>query len=462
MSMNTVKGAPLTTYLTPEGEKQLEDVASVGGGELVRAGQGDTGIDKMADSLRKLMSEELTERVETVYADVFQYPLALATLFLLAEAGAQLGRRRRPVQDEPLPKTPHRKLRRTLNAALLALLALGCEPYDRLFERDSPTVEEAKAALKSGDSKKAIELLTQFLESGECQEGVIGFGARAKAYPHAAFDLGLAFGTGGKLAPSPQKNAQATPPAPSIPGLGLPVSPADPGAQSGPGGPGTPPGKTGELDCALRLLAPLADGESEPAALRARALYLMGQIEMQKGEFEGAADAYTRGLRFAPALPEGSGDSLGRDLAFNRSIALLRALEKKKQEEEQKKKDEQEKKEGDDSDKKDESKPDEQKSDSQDQEKKDDPQKPKDSASDDKQKAPKEPENGKPEATPPQDGAQQPKPEAPNDQAPEPRQAPQVSQDERILDQLEETPTLQEETAKQRARGARGRVLEDK
>jgi Ca-activated chloride channel homolog len=471
------KGAPLTTYLTPEGEKQLDDVASVGGGLVVRAGQGDTGIDKMADSLRKLMSEELTERVETVYADVFQYPLAAAVVLLLLDAWIQLGKRRIRAPEPPIEKMPRRKTRRLMHAAWLALLGLGCEPYDRLFERDSPAVEEAKAALQAGDGKRATEILTQYLESGECQEGVIGFGAKSKAYPNATFDLGLAFAGPGK----PEEN-QATPSqpnaaAPPIAGLGLPGDPngsgaIPPGNNPSPG-PGSPPPPNPELDCALRLLSPLAENEGESAALRARALYLMGQVEMKKGEFEAAAEAYTRGLRFVPAEPEGKGDALGRDLAFNRSIALRRALEKQ---EEEKKKQDQDKK---DQDKKDQDKKDQDKKD-QDQDKKDQDQDKKDQGQDKKdqdqdkkdqdqdKKDQDQDKKDQPEPTKPQEsGEKQTEPEPQNDGAteehpPEERRSPQISQDDRILDQLEETPTLQEQTAKKRARGSRGRVLEDK
>jgi|GEM_PF-172492 len=491
------KGAPLTTYLTPEGEKQLEEVASVGGGQLVRAGAGDTGIDQMADSLRKLMAEELSERVETVFVDVFQYPLGLAVFLLLLEAGVKLGRVRRPRIDPPMTARPKRKPRRLVASAAALFFLSGCAPYDQLFERDSPQVEEARAALKAGDGKKAVEILTQYLELGQCEEGVIGFGARAKSYPNASFDLGLAFGADNKPAapglppaspgqpgPGPasptqpgttQPGPNATPP---IAGLGLPgqSSPALPGVGLPGGAPAAAPKP--ELDCALRLLAPLADSESESAALRARALYVMGQVEMKRENFEAAADAYTRGLRFVPAEPEGQGDAIGRDLAFNRAVALSRALEKEKQEQEKKKepeKDKQDQKPEDNDEQKD---PEDKSDDSskQDQDDKQEQQKPEDKPDDsdskkDEQKGDEQADSQKPEDTPKPDSAphqEQPKedptspPNEPGAPAQAGRQAPQVSQDDRILDQLEETPTLQEQAAKQNARGKRVRATEDK
>jgi Ca-activated chloride channel family protein len=82
---NDRNGKPLTTELTVEGEKQLAEVASAANGTLVRAEKGTTGIDKIAAELKKQMHSELGEKVETVYADVYFYPLGLAILLLVAE-----------------------------------------------------------------------------------------------------------------------------------------------------------------------------------------------------------------------------------------------------------------------------------------------------------------------------------------------------------------------------------------
>jgi Ca-activated chloride channel homolog len=79
-------GRPMTTALTVDGEKQLADIAEAGHGTLVRADRGTTGIDKIAAELRKQMKSELGEKVETVYADIYFYPLGLAILLLIAEA----------------------------------------------------------------------------------------------------------------------------------------------------------------------------------------------------------------------------------------------------------------------------------------------------------------------------------------------------------------------------------------
>jgi Ca-activated chloride channel family protein len=80
------QGKPLTTELSLHGEQQLAAIAqATPGGQIVRAEKGTTGIDTIAAELRRQMKSELAERVETVYADVFYYPLGLAILLLIAE-----------------------------------------------------------------------------------------------------------------------------------------------------------------------------------------------------------------------------------------------------------------------------------------------------------------------------------------------------------------------------------------
>ena len=80
------QGKALTTALSAEGEAQLAAIASATpGGQIIRADRGSTGIDKITTELKKQMKSELAERVETVYADVYAYPLGLAILLLIAE-----------------------------------------------------------------------------------------------------------------------------------------------------------------------------------------------------------------------------------------------------------------------------------------------------------------------------------------------------------------------------------------
>jgi Ca-activated chloride channel family protein len=51
----------------------------------VRSDKGTTGIDKIATELKRQMKTEYGERVETVYADIYYYPLGLAILLLIVE-----------------------------------------------------------------------------------------------------------------------------------------------------------------------------------------------------------------------------------------------------------------------------------------------------------------------------------------------------------------------------------------
>jgi Ca-activated chloride channel family protein len=82
---NDDTGQPLMTSLSSDGEAQLLSVAQAGNGHVVRSDRGATGIDVIARELGQMMHSELAEKVETVYADVFQYPLAAVLLLLLAE-----------------------------------------------------------------------------------------------------------------------------------------------------------------------------------------------------------------------------------------------------------------------------------------------------------------------------------------------------------------------------------------
>ena len=96
-------GKPLTTSLSAEGEAQLTKIATETNGEIVRAEHGETGIDKIAHSLSKLMREELSEKVETVFAEEYAWPLGLALLLLVAEASIGDA----PLRKSRLPEDPH-------------------------------------------------------------------------------------------------------------------------------------------------------------------------------------------------------------------------------------------------------------------------------------------------------------------------------------------------------------------
>jgi Ca-activated chloride channel family protein len=108
------RGDPITTSLTAEGEKQLEEIASAApDGKLIRAKKGSTGINELTEQLKRQMKGELSERVEHVYADVYFYPLAAALLLLLLEVFVSEAPRRIFVRKEPPPRERRGSRRRS-------------------------------------------------------------------------------------------------------------------------------------------------------------------------------------------------------------------------------------------------------------------------------------------------------------------------------------------------------------
>lgn len=91
------EGKPLTTELSADGEAQLAEIAKSTGGAIVRAERGETGIDEVARGLKKMMREELAERVETAFDEEYMWPLGAAVLLLIIEG---------LVPEAPLPKLP--------------------------------------------------------------------------------------------------------------------------------------------------------------------------------------------------------------------------------------------------------------------------------------------------------------------------------------------------------------------
>jgi Ca-activated chloride channel family protein len=79
-------GKPLTTALTADGEAQLAKIASETGGTIVRSERGETGIDTISRELARMMKEELSEKVETLFAEEYAWPLGACVLLLVLEA----------------------------------------------------------------------------------------------------------------------------------------------------------------------------------------------------------------------------------------------------------------------------------------------------------------------------------------------------------------------------------------
>jgi Ca-activated chloride channel family protein len=433
-------GKPLTTSLSAEGEAQLAKIAETTQGLVSRSEKGGTGIDLIASRLRQMMSEELSEKVETVYADVYMYPLALALLLLVVETLIPEARRRDRAAVPPLApeRRRTRRLARTATTSLLAALGLplslaGCERANELFMRDAPEVKQAVQALDAGDAGAAVSLLETYLSTGKCDNGSIGAPDSLRTRPNAAFDLGLGLFT---IAERFGKRFGEDPPK----GEG-------PGAE---GDQAELAKRSAEVDCALRIVRMVSSDTSLPIELRARAYYLAGNLEFLRRDYQSAVSSYDLALRLIPGLEPDAGDGIGRDAAYNRAIALRRI-------------EEQERDAGPPDAGPDSGPPDAGDDGGNDQPDGGDDQQ-RDGGGDDQQKDgggdDQEKDGGPPQ---PKDQGGQDGGTPPPQQQQEHKQQPPVNQDERLLDLLEQAPTLQEHDAKKHAAEARGRPgMEDK
>lgn len=446
-------GQPLTTALSAEGEATLLRVAEAGGGSIVRSATAGTGITEVAARLRRLMTEELSEKVETVYADVFHLPLGLALLLLLAEGliGDSKPARRRsspPPPPQRLGRGPrraphgapaHAAIAAGVGVVVLAAAMLplqGCDVSRDPFVRHSPIVDEAIGALDAGNPDVAVELLQRYLGTGRCEAGEIGAPESLADRSGATLDLGIGLfqlaERFGQRFGEEEAEVGATPPDEAAVGA-----------------------RGEQVRCALRVVRAIAHAPEVSGELRAKAHYLAGNLEFLRKSYRDAVAEYDQALRLVPGRGGGE-DSVGNDAAHNRAVALRRQQDQPPEAPES------------------EASPEE------------DPD-----AGEPDGGAP-EPEGGAPEPDGPDGGAPEPdggapepdggasEPDAPDGGASEPdapnggtsppetqdpersapppaREAQDPTQDERTLDQLEEAPTLQQHDARQRAREGRVR-----
>jgi Ca-activated chloride channel family protein len=423
------QGEVMTTALSAEGERQLTQIAEITGGNVVRSEGGATGIEEVARRLRAMMTEELSERVETVYADVYAYPLAVALLLLALEAFVPEVRRR--------PRKPAQAALVLLLGAGLFPTLTGCESrfVDRLFTRHAPAVDDAIEALVSRDAGVAEAHLTSYLGIAPCQEGMIGASAALADRAQASFDLGLTlFGIGERFgARFGEDPGQAEDDARL---LAL---------------------RSAEVACALAVVRELVGRPTLPVELRAQAYYLLGNLEFLRREYEAAVTGYDRAIELIPGDDGEQSSPVGRDAAHNRALALRLAKENEKPPE---KPDAGPSETGDGGTPPDEPPPpsDAGKSDQEDPESEEkDPKEPPEQGDQEQKPEPKDQEGKPPEQPPePSDQGQ----EQPKDAPPPPRDL-SLSQDEKMLDQLERAPTVQQEAARAQ-RGRVRRVVEDK
>lgn len=83
--MKDASGHLVMTSLTPDNEKKLEEIASITGGEYVRAEEGTVGMTQIRTELAKLQASERKARRVTVHENRFALILLIAFLLLVLE-----------------------------------------------------------------------------------------------------------------------------------------------------------------------------------------------------------------------------------------------------------------------------------------------------------------------------------------------------------------------------------------
>lgn len=198
-------------------------------------------------------------------------------------------------------------LRRRHGLILLFFTACGWDPQ-KPFDRNAPAVEQAILAYDAGDAQAAAQLLQDYLSTGACNEGNIGTPDIVKKRPNGTIDLGTSLfaiaESFGRRFGEEEMDAGWEP---------------------------EDKGKRGvRVACALRVVKAIAEDEKQTVEARARARYLEGNLDFLNGEYKDAVEAYDRALALAPGRADKDGGpidpegALGRDAAYNRAIAMRR------------------------------------------------------------------------------------------------------------------------------------------
>lgn len=182
----------------------------------------------------------------------------------------------------------------------LAFVAMACEwdPSHPLEHYAGP-VDDALAVLDAGDAAAAATGLGAYLDTNQCSKGQIAISHALEEKARAGLDLGLVLfriaESYGKRLTEDERNGEPT------------------------------PERSDHVTCALAVVRALA--ESGMAQDRARAAFVEGNLLFFNGAYKEAVLAYDRALVLAPPTESEPVPSMGADVAFNRAIALLRSKE---------------------------------------------------------------------------------------------------------------------------------------
>ena len=195
---------------------------------------------------------------------------------------------------------------------------VGCNGWDprRPFEKSNTEVDRAIEMIEAGQYENAEEILTTYLRVGKCDAGKINLPEKVTKKPDGAFDLGLVlFFLGEKYGErfGDEKKILAEEPKTEEELAKLKK---------------TMEGRNNEVKCALVVALAIAKDPAVSTELRARAFYLVGNLEFLRLDYRAAILGYEQSLKLMPGVPEGSSkDGIGRDAAWNRAVALRRLEE---------------------------------------------------------------------------------------------------------------------------------------
>lgn len=182
--------------------------------------------------------------------------------------------------------------------------ALACaNETSKLFERNSPEVDQAISELDAGRAEAATSTLTKYLRATGCDAGTLMVAEAADA-SNAGFDLSLTLFKIAELYGRrfgdvpPDRDGGASPEEKALAEL-----------------------RADQVDCAQAVLDRVLAGPLTPEH-EARARYLRGNLSFLSGRWEDAIKDYDEALRVIPGIESDAGDSIGRDTAWNRALAL--------------------------------------------------------------------------------------------------------------------------------------------